>query len=210
MKRINILLALICIGIAGTINAQTISTKIIDSFNPSTVRNVYEIIRHVPLEESKQLSLAKLIEEEDAFFVKKLKEEIVISIPTAQVIKMLRDENLKKVLSEQELEQYYRGICDEEAEAMAVDVREKTKAQLGTSYEEGKYIFASFYKIFLESKVAQIKYSDKPKILEKKLKQIKEDELKVLLEKCGISVDENYIASRIWKFKQNTPYRDIK
>ena len=157
MKRINILLALICIGIAGTINAQTISAKIIDSFHPSTVRNVYEIIRHVPLEESKQLSLAKLIEEEDAFFVKKLKEEIVISIPTAQVIKMLRDENLKKVLSEKELEQYYRGICDEEAEAMAVDVREKTKAQLGTSYEEGKYIFASFYKIFLESKVAQIK-----------------------------------------------------
>ena len=210
MKRIIILLALTCIGTAGTINAQTISVKIIDSFNPSTVRNVYEIIRHVPLEESKQLSLAKLIEEEDAFYVKKLKDEVVISVPTAQIIKKLRDENLKKVLSEQEIEQYYRGICNDEAEAMAVEIREKTKAQLGTSYEEGKYIFASFYKIFLESKVAQIKYSDKPKILETKLKQIKEDELKVLLEKCGISIDENYIASRIWKFKQNTPYRDIK
>jgi ribosomal protein L12E/L44/L45/RPP1/RPP2 len=210
MKRIFLLILFFCFALSQTNTAQTVSGKIIDSFNPSTVRNVYEIIRHLPLDESKQLSLAKLIEEEDAFFVKKLKEEVVISVPTAQVLKKLKDDNLKKVLNEQELDQYYRGISDAEAEAMAVEVREKTKAQLGTSYEEGKYIFASFYKIFLESKVAQIKYADKPKILENKLKQIKEDELKVLLEKCGISVDDNYVAKRVWKFKQNTPYRDIK
>lgn len=196
-----------CTCIAVTSRAQTISGKIIDSFHPSTVRNVYEIIKHVPLEEAKQIALAKLIEEEDAFFVKNLKEEVVISIPTINALKKLHEENLQKVFSEEELDQYYRGISDAEAEAMAVNVREKTKAQLGTSYEEGKYIFASFYKIFLESKVAEIKYADKPKILESKLKQIKEDELKILLEKCGISVDDNLIAKRVWKFKPNTPFR---
>ena len=210
MKKNFILILFLCFVFNQTNKAQTVSVKIIDSFNPSTVRNVYEIIRYIPLDESKQLAIAKLIEEEDSFFVRKLKEEVVISVPTAQVLKKLRDENLKKVLTEQELDQYYRGISDNDAEAMAIDIREKTKAQLGTSYEEGKYIFASFYKIFLESKVAQIKYSDKPKVLENILKEIKESELKVLLEKCGISVDENYVATRVWKFKQNTPYRDIK
>jgi len=207
MKRQYLFLALLCVGIAYTSNAQTISRKIIDNFNPSTVRNVYEIIIHVPLEESKQIVLAKLIEEEDVFFVKKLKEEVYISIPTGNELKKLHDQNLKKVLSEQELNFYYRGIYNKEAEAKAVEVREKTKAQLGTSYEEGKFIFASFYKIFLESKVAEIKYADSPKILEQKLTQIKEDELNVLLEKCGISFNDNYIAKRVWTFKHNTPYR---
>lgn len=198
---------MLCLGFNGISRAQTISNKIIDLFNPSTVRNVYEIIIYVPLEEEKQIALAKLIEEEDKYFVKKLKEEIFISIPTSNAIKKLHEENLRKVLSEQQLDQYYRGISNAQAEAMAVEIREKTKIQLGTSYEEGKFIFASFYKIFLESKVAEIKYADKPKILESKLKQIKEDELKVLLEKCGISVDDNFTAKRVWKFKINTAFR---
>ena len=207
MKRAYIFLVFFYTGIAGVSYAQTISNKIIDNFHPSTVRNVYEIIKHVPLEESKQIALAKLIEEEDVFYVKKLKDEIYISIPTENLLKKLHEENLKKILSEQELDLYYRAIFNDDAEAQAVEVREKTKKQLGTSYEEGKFIFASFYKIFLESKVAGIKYADSPKILEAKLKQIKVDELDILLEKCGISIDENYIAKRVWTFKHNTPYR---
>ncbi len=207
MKRINFFLALLCFGIAESLNAQTVSVKIIDSFNPSTVRNVYGIIRYVPLEEGKQLRLAKLIEQEDSIFVKKLKDEVIISVPTELFLKNLRVQNLKKVLSEDELDQYYKGISNDEAEAEATEVREKIKAQFGTNYEEGKYIFAAFYKIFLYSKVAEIKYSDKPKILAAQLKKIREDELAILLEKCGISVDDNLIATRVWKFKQNTPLR---
>jgi len=64
MKRAYIFLILFYTGIAGASYAQTISNKIIDNFNPSTVRNVYEIIKHVPLDESKQIALAKLIEQE--------------------------------------------------------------------------------------------------------------------------------------------------
>ncbi|MFA5848404.1 MAG: hypothetical protein WC833_00850 [Bacteroidales bacterium] len=207
MKRVYFFLILLFTCIAGTSNAQTVSGKILDSFNPSTVRNVYEIIIHVPLDEAKQLALAKLIEEEDAYFVKILRKEIYISIPSGNALKKLHDVNLKKVLSDEELDQYYRGLCDDQAEAKAVEIREKTKVLLNTSYEEGKFVFASFYKIFLLSDVAKIKYAGQPKVLESEINRITEDELNVLREKCGISFDKNLNATRVWKFKTNTPYR---
>ncbi|OFY43575.1 MAG: hypothetical protein A2X18_06440 [Bacteroidetes bacterium GWF2_40_14] len=207
MKRIFIFLTLLFVFIAGTSNAQTVSRKITDSFNPSTVRNLYEITIHVPLDEAKQLALAKLIEEEDAYFVNILRKEIYISIPSGNVLKKLHEENLRKVLNDEELDQYYRGICDDQAEAKAVEMREKTKVLLNTSYEEGKFVFASFYKIFLLSEVAKINYAGQPKILESEINRITEEELNVLREKCGISFDKNLNASRVWKFKTNTPYR---
>jgi len=207
MKRLYIVLTLCCLSVALASNAQSASAGIVDSFNPSTVRNVYEIIKYVPIEEKKQLALAILIEKEDIFYAKCLKEDKVISNRNKNILLAMRKENLQKVLTDEELEQYYRGISDIEAEAMAVDVREKTKIQLGASYQEGKFIYASFYKIFLESKVAELKYADKPKQLDSALKKIKEDELKVLLEKSGLSVDDNFIAKRVWTFKPNTPLR---
>lgn len=207
MKRRYIFFTLSFLIFAGSAFAQSASAKMVDSFNPSTVRNVYEIIRYVPLTESKQIELAKLIEQEDVYFAKQLKEEQVISTKTKNQLTKIRKENLQKILSEQELDQYYRGISDIDAEAMAADVRDKVKIQLKASYQEGKFIYASFYKIFLESKVAQIKYADKPKQLEVLLKKIKDDELKVLLDKSGLSVDDNYIAKRVWTFKPNTPLR---
>ncbi len=210
MKHIFIFLTLLFVFIAGTSNAQTVSGKVTDSFNPSTVRKVYEIIIHVPLDEAKQLALAKLAEEEDAHFVNILRKEIYISIPSANALKKLHEENLRKVLSDEELDQYYRGICDDQAEAKAVEIREKTKVHLNTSYEEGKFVFASFYKIFLLSEVAKIKYAGQPKILESEINRITEDELNVLREKCGISFDKNLNASRVWTFLKNTPYRDKK
>jgi len=207
MKNIYTILLLMSTIFPGISYSQSASAKMIDSFNPSTVRNVYEIIRYVPLSESKQIDLAKLIEQEDVYYAKKLKDEQVISTKTKNELTKMRKENLLKILTEHELYQYYCGISDIEAEAMAADVRDKIKIQLKASYQEGKFIFASFYKIFLESKVAQIKYSDKPKQLESILKKLKEDELLVLLDKSGLSVDDNYIAKRVWTFQKNTPLR---
>jgi len=207
MKSIYIVLTLCCLTSFLTSNAQSASGKMVESFNPSTVRNVYEIVKHVPLGEAKQIALAKLIEKEDVFFAKCLKDDQVISNRNKNILSAMRKENLQNVLSKKEIDQYYRGISDSEAEAMAIEVREKTKIQLGTSYQEGKFIFASFYKIFLESKVAELKYSDKPKQLDSALIKIKEDELKVLLDKSGLSVDDNFVAKRVWTFKPNTPLR---
>lgn len=207
MKSLYIVLTLCCLSFAVKSNGQAASEKMVASFNPSTVRNVYEIIKHVPLDDEKQMALARIIEEEDIFFAKCLKEDKVISSRNKNALLSMRKENLLKVLTDEELEQYYRGISDTDAEAMAADLREKIKIQLGTSYQEGKFIYASFYKIFLESKVAELKYSDNPKHLYSALKKIKEDELKVLLEKSGLSVDDNFVARRVWTFKPNTPLR---
>ncbi|OFY45145.1 MAG: hypothetical protein A2X18_14545 [Bacteroidetes bacterium GWF2_40_14] len=207
MKSIYIVLTLCCLTAFLTSNAQSASGKMVELFNPSTVRNVYEIVKYVPLGEAKQIALAKLIEKEDLFFAKCLKDDQVISTRNKNILLAMRKESLQNVLSEKEIDQYYRGISDSEAEAMAIEVREKTKIQLGTSYQEGKFIFASFYKIFLESKVAELKYADSPKQRDLVLKKIKDDELKVLLEKSGLWVDENLIAKRVWRFKPNTPLR---
>ncbi|MCK9628221.1 MAG: hypothetical protein M0R37_06475 [Bacteroidales bacterium] len=207
MKKVSILLTFFFAAAALTANAQTASPKLTEGFNPSTVRSVYEIIRHVPLSEAKQISLAKAVEEEDALFAKLLKKESVLSIKSQKTLADLRKKNMLSILSESEMDQYYRGISDAEAEAMAVTARETINPQISGGYQDGKFIYASFYKIYLESKVAEMKYADNPAKLKAVLKKIREDEFRVLLDKSGIVANDELKGSRAWTFKPNTPVR---
>lgn len=207
MKKVSILLAIFFAVAAVTANAQTFNHKVIESFNPSTVRGVYEIIRHVPLTEAKQIALARAIEQEDSLFANLLKKEQVLGTKNQKVLNELRKKNLQTILSEEELDQYYRGISDTEAEALAVTARDKINPQINGGYQDGKFIYASFYKIYLESKVAELKYADDPARLKAALRKIREDEFKVLLDKSGIVATDELKGSRAWTFKPNTPVR---
>ncbi|MPM72235.1 hypothetical protein SDC9_119208 [bioreactor metagenome] len=124
-----------------------------------------------------------------------------------KVLNELRKKNLQTILSEEELDQYYRGISDTEAEALAVTARDKINPQINGGYQDGKFIYASFYKIYLESKVAELKYADDPARLKAALRKIREDEFKVLLDKSGIVATDELKGSRAWTFKPNTPVR---
>lgn len=207
MKRIILLLVVTLSGITVVLNAQSISLKVVDSFHPSTVRNVYEIIRHTPLSEEKQVEIARLIEREDIYFAEAIKNELVLSNKSNSILLKMRKETLTSILSEEELDQYYRGISSSEAESQAARVRDAMIIEMSAGYQEGKFIYASFYKIFLESMVAELKFADKPEKLKQVLKRIKEDEMKILYEKCGIVIDDNYHGTRSWKFRPNTPLR---
>lgn len=207
MKHFIVLLAVTFSGIAGVLNAQSVSIRVIDSFHPSTVRNVYEIIRHTPLSEEKQIEIARLIEREDMFFAEAIKSELVLSNKSNGILQKMRKETLASILSEEELDQYYRGISSSEAESQAEKVRDAMIIEMKAGYQEGKFIYASFYKIFLESKVAELKYADKPEKLKQILKKIKDDEMKILYEKSGIVIDEYFHGTRSWKFRPNTPLR---
>ncbi|MDD3034126.1 MAG: hypothetical protein PHT25_05975 [Bacteroidales bacterium] len=207
MKKVSILLTIFFAAVAVTANAQTINPKVIDNFNPSTVRGVYEIIRHVPLNEAKQVELARAIEQEDSLFADLLRKEQVLGTISQKKLSDLHKKNMLSILSEEEMDQYYRGISDTEAEALAVTARETINPQINGGYQDGKFIYASFYKIYLESKVAELKYSDDPARLKAALKKIREDEFKVLLDKSGIVATDELKGSRAWTFKPNTPVR---
>ena len=207
MKKVSILLTFFFAAAAITANAQTASPKLIDSFNPSIVRSVYEIIRHIPLNEAKQIALARAIEQEDSLFADLLRKEQVLGTKSHKTLSDLRKKNLQTILSENELDQYYRGISDTDAEALAVIARETINPQINGGYQDGKFIYASFYKIYLESKVAELKYADDPARLKTALKKIREDEFKVLLDKSGIVATDELKGSRAWTFKPNTPVR---
>jgi len=207
MRKVSILLTIFFAAVAVTANAQTINPKVIDNFNPSTVRGVYEIIRHVPLNEAKQVELARAIEQEDSLFADLLRKEQVLGTISQKKLSDLHKKNMLSILSEEEMDQYYRGISDTEAEALAVTARETINPQINGGYQDGKFIYASFYKIYLESKVAELKYSDDPARLKAALKKIREDEFKVLLDKSGIVATDELKGSRAWTFKPNTPVR---
>lgn len=207
MKKVSILLSMFFAAVAITANAQTASQKLIDSFNPSSVRSVHEIIRHIPLDEAKQIALARAIEQEDSLFADLLRKEQVLGTKSQKTLSDLRKKNLQTILSENELDQYYRGISDTEAEALAVTARETINPQINGGYQDGKFIYASFYKIYLESKVAELKYADDPARLKSALKKIREDEFRVLLDKSGIVATDELKGSRAWTFKPNTPVR---
>ena len=207
MRKVSILLTFIFAAVVVTANAQTVSPKLIDTFHPSTVRGVYEIIRHVPLNETKQIALARAIEQEDSLFADLLRKEQVLGTKSQKKLSDLRNKNLHSILSEEEMDQYYRGISDTEAEALAVTARETINPQINGGYQDGKFIYASFYKIYLESKVAELKYAEDPARLKTTLKKIREDEFKVLLDKSGIVANDELKGSRAWTFKPNTPVR---
>lgn len=207
MKRIIVILGITLSGITVSLNAQSVSSRLTDSFHPSTVRNVYEIIRHVPLTEEKQFEIARLIEREDIYFADALKKELVLSNKSSNLILKMRRESICKVLNEEQLDQYYRGISNTQAETQAAKVRDAMIIEMNAGYQESKFIYASFYKIYLESMVAEQKISDKPEKLKQELKRIKDDEMNVLYEKCGIVIDDNFHGTRNWKFRPNTPLR---
>lgn len=175
---------------AFTMTAQTLDTEALKDFAPTTVRATFDVARYVHLTPQQQVAVAKAIEKQDAEFVRMVTEAGGI-LPVADDRKLQRqhDKALASILSKEELEQYYRGVYDAEANAEGIAIADKLRKKYKLTDENWKFVRIAFYKIGLEGRVIKKLMADKPKAAAAAVARLRDEQLKTIEEKGGFRVD---------------------
>lgn len=176
--------------IAMPVFAQTLDTNALSAFPASTQRQTYEICKNVKLTPEQQVKLAKAIEKENDAFLKIINANEGVMVPKGknQLTKM-REKSLAEILDQEQLEQYYRGVFDAEADAEGNAIANKLQKKYDLTDQNWKFIRVAFYKIGLESRVIKKLMADQPKKANKKIADLTEYYLKTIEEKGDIKVD---------------------
>lgn len=206
MNRLKLLLLLLLAPLTHSATSQTMDGCITDGFTPSTARETYGICRYTDLSPDQQVRMAQAIEFENALFVELLRADGgVLSAKSQAKLAKAREKHLAKVMDRAQLEQYYRGVFDREAEAEAQQARTLVDKQLGLSYQEGKFVYAAFYRIGLATRVAGQLMKETPRKAAAAIEEIRRDELARLESKSGIRIHDAMQACRTVVFSPYTP-----
>ena len=204
MLKIAIATALTILGLCAQANAQTINTESLSKFNPSTVRETYEVCRHVNLTAEQQIKLAKAIEADNKAYVAALSENNGLIHPKAEKkFQKSRDKALAKVLDEEQLKQYYRGIYNAEALAEGNAVASKLRKQYGLTDQNWKFIRNAFHKIGLESRVLRRVMADNPGKAEKAIAKLRAQQLDDIEQRGGIRINDDMTLTVTREFDPN-------
>lgn len=206
MNRLKLLFLLLLAPLTHSATGQTMDGCITDGFAPSTARETYEICRYTNLSPDQQIRVAQAIESENALFVELLRADGgVLSAKSKAKLAKVREKHLAKIMDRTQLEQYYRGVFDREAEAEAQQARTLIDKQLGLSYQEGKFVYAAFYRIGLRTRVAGQLMKETPQKAAAAVEKIRKDELAKLESKSGIRIDDAMQARRTVDYSPYTP-----
>lgn len=176
--------------IATPVFAQTLDTNALSAFPASTQRQTYEICKNVKLTPEQQVKLAKAIEKENETFLKIINANEGVMVPKGKnQLNKMRDKSLAEILDQEQLEQYYRGVFDAEADAEGNAIANKLQKKYDLTDQNWKFIRVAFYKIGLESRVIKKLMADQPKKANKKIADLTEYYLKTIEEKGDIKVD---------------------
>lgn len=190
MKKIRFILSAAAVSITMTTMAQTVATNFLNDFAPSTIRETYEICRHVPLEPEQQVELARAIDKENSAFINMISSnDGFLTTKNEKKLTRMREQALAKILSAEQLAQYYRGVFNSEALAEGNGVANKLRTKYGLTDQNWKFIRNAFYKIGLESRVLKKTMADKPKKADAEIARIRTEQLAEIESRGGIRVD---------------------
>lgn len=208
MNRLHLFAAILLISLGTSLNAQTLDTEALAGFAPSVVREVYDISRYVKLSGDTQAALAKAFAKEDAAFVEAVKADGgILSVKSARKLEKMRDKNLAALLTDEELQQYYRGVYDADAAAEANATANHFRKEYGITDQNWKFIRIAFYKINLESKVIN-KITENPAEAKKKIAALRKEQLATIEEKGGIRVNDDMTLTVLRPFEPNTLHKE--
>jgi len=194
---------------AATCFAQTLDTEALVKFSPSTQRDVFEITSLAKLSADQQVKLAKAIEKENARFVEIIKDnEGVMTVKGRNQLAKMRDKALSTILSDEQMQQYYRGIYNAEADAEGISIANSFQKKYNITDQNWKFIRVACYKIALESRVIKKMMADQPKKAQKKIAALRSEWLKTIEEKGGIRInpdDTTLVYTR--EFNPNTLHK---
>ena len=208
MKNIYIFAAILFSCICGSVSAQTLDVVALKSFPPSVVREVFEIARYVKLDGDTQIALAEAFENEDAAFVKAVEADGgILSVKATRRLAKMRERALADILSDEQLQQYYRGIFDAEALAEGNAVADKLRKKYKLTDQNWRFIRIAFYKIGLESRVIN-KLAASPAEAKKKIAALRKEQLATIEEKGGIRVNDDMTVTVVRPFDPNTLHKE--
>lgn len=190
MAKLKTFISTFILAISLPVFAQTLDTEALASFSPSTQRDVFEVSSLCKLTGEQQVALAKAIEKENKKFIDSIKEnDGVLTIKGRNQINKMRDNTLASILSDDQLQQYYRGIYDAAADAEGNALANTLQKKYDLTDQNWKFIRVAWYKYNLESRVIRKLMADQPKKAQKQIDDLREYWLNTIEEKGGIRVN---------------------
>lgn len=210
MKNLIYVAAFILISAFARVSAQTLDVAALEGFSPSTVVRVYDVSRYVKLDAGQQKALAAAIEKADAKEVEMIKAaDGVLTTADSRKVEKQRHKMLAGILSTEQMEQYYRGVFDSEADAEGIAVANRLQKKYNLTDQNWKFIRIAFYKIALDSRVINAMMADQPAKAKKKIEKLREEQLATIEAKGGIRVNPAGTTVTVIKpFDPNTLHKD--
>ena len=210
MKKLIYVAAFILISAFARVSAQTLDVAALESFSPSTVVRVYDVSRYVKLDAGQQKALAAAIEKADAKEVAMIKAaDGVLTTADSRKVEKQRHKMLAGILSTEQMEQYYRGVFDSEADAEGIAVANRLQKKYNLTDQNWKFIRIAFYKIALDSRFINAMMADQPAKAKKKIEKLREEQLATIEAKGGIRVNPAGTTVTVIKpFDPNTLHKD--
>lgn len=210
MKKLIYVAAFILISAFARVSAQTLDVAALEGFSPSTVVRVYDVSRYVKLDAGQQKALAAAIEKADAKEVAMIKAaDGVLTTADSRKVEKQRHKMLAGILSTEQMEQYYRGVFDSEADAEGIAVANRLQKKYNLTDQNWKFIRIAFYKIALDSRVINAMMADQPAKAKKNIEKLREEQLATIEAKGGIRVNPAGTTVTVIKpFDPNTLHKD--
>lgn len=201
MKKLSIVFATLFIALCQQAAAQTLDTGALHGFSSSTVRETFEVCRYAKLTPDQQVSLARAIDDENALFVKMIAgNNGVLAVRDRNRLAKMRDNTLRRLLDDETLLQYYRGLYDAEAMAEGTGIANDLQKKYNLTDQNWKFIRIAFYKIALDSRVIRRMMADTPAKARKEIERIRREQLKTIEEKGGIRVNDDMTVDVVRPF----------
>lgn len=180
----------IAIFLTSGVFAQTLDTEALAAFPASTARDVYEVCRYVKLDAGQQRALAAAFVKEDSCMLDMIHDAGgVLTVKDSRRIARMRDSALAGIMSQEQLEQYYRGVFDKEADAEGIAIADRLQKKYGLTDQNWKFIRVAFYKIGLDSRVIAKVMADRPAKAKKRIEELRQAQLATIEAKGGIRVN---------------------
>lgn len=209
MAKLKTIISTLIILFSAPVFAQTLDTKALAKFSPSTQRDVFEVSGLVKLTPEQQVKLAKAIEKENAKFLNIVKDnEGILTVKGRNQLAKMRENTLSTLLSDDQLQQYYRGVFDKEADAEGNAIANGLQKKYNLTDQNWKFIRVACYKIALESRVIKKMMADQPKKAQKKIADLRAEWLKTIEEKGGIAINpDDMTLTYTREFNPNTLHK---
>lgn len=210
MAKLKTIISTLLILFSVPVFAQTLDTEALAKFSPSTQRDVFEVSGLVKLTPEQQVKLAKAIEKENAKFLDIVKDnEGILTVKGRNQLAKMRENTLSTLLSDEQLQQYYRGVFDKEADAEGNAIADGLQKKYNLTDQNWKFIRVACYKIALESRVIKKMMADQPKKAQKKIADLRAEWLKTIEEKGGIAINpDDMTLTYTREFNPNTLHKE--
>lgn len=209
MAKLKTIISTLIILFSAPVFAQTLDTEALAKFSPSTQRDVFEVSGLVKLTPEQQVKLAKAIEKENAKFLNIVKDnEGILTVKGRNQLAKMRENTLSTLLTDDQLQQYYRGVFDKEADAEGNAIANGLQKKYNLTDQNWKFIRVACYKIALESRVIKKMMADQPKKAQKKIADLRAEWLKTIEEKGGIAINpDDMTLTYTREFNPNTLHK---